>query len=57
MKIMGFIKSIVFSLALALGVTAAVQANEGGLVWDKAPNKTNDVQPCKMARNCLLTTV
>lgn len=43
MKIMGFIKSIVFSLALALGVTAAVQANEGGLVWDKAPNKTNDV--------------
>ena len=43
MKIMGFIKNIAFSLVLALGATAAVQANEAGMAWDKAPNKTNDV--------------
>jgi len=43
MKIMGFIKNIAFSLVLAFGGTAAVQANEAGMAWDKAPNKTNDV--------------
>lgn len=43
MKTMGFAKKIIFGLMLALGVTLAAQANVGGLAWDKAPNKTNDM--------------
>ena len=36
-------KKILLTLALALGVAAAVQANTGGIAWDKAPVKTNDL--------------
>ena len=36
-------KKIIFALITALGLAAGAQANTGGLVWDKAPNKTNDV--------------
>jgi len=31
------------TLALALGLAAGVQANTGGIAWDKAPVKTNDL--------------
>lgn len=36
-------KKIVFALITALGLVAGAQASEGGLAWDKAPHKTNDV--------------
>jgi ubiquinol-cytochrome c reductase cytochrome c1 subunit len=36
-------KKIILGLALTLGVLMGVQANEGGIAWDKAPNKTNDL--------------
>ena len=37
-------KKILFSLIAALGLVAgAAQAAEGGIAWDKAPNKTNDL--------------
>jgi ubiquinol-cytochrome c reductase cytochrome c1 subunit len=39
-------KKFLFTVAtiLALGLSASgVHANEGGMVWDKAPNKTNDM--------------
>ena len=36
-------KKWIFSLLLAMGLVAGVQANTGGIVWDKAPNKTNDL--------------
>lgn len=42
MKIMGFTQKIVLGLVVALGMTAAVQANEGGAAWDKAPNRITD---------------
>ena len=35
-------KKIILSLALALGVVAGAQASDGGIAWDKAPNKIND---------------
>ena len=43
MKTMGFSKKIVLGLMLAFGLTLGVHASEGGLAWDKAPNKTNDM--------------
>lgn len=43
MKTMGFTKKVIFGLMVALGVTLGAQANVGGLAWDKAPNKTNDM--------------
>ncbi len=36
-------KKIIMSLALALGVVSGVQASGGGIAWDKAPSKTNDL--------------
>ena len=42
MKTMGFTQKIILGLMLALGWQLA-QANVGGLAWDKAPNKTNDL--------------
>ena len=36
-------KKIVFALITALGLVAGAQASEGGIAWDKAPHKTNDV--------------
>ena len=36
-------KKLIFALITALGLMAGAQANEGGLAWDKAPNKTNDL--------------
>ena len=36
-------KKFIFALITALGLLAGAQANEGGLAWDKAPNKTNDL--------------
>lgn len=43
MKTMGFTKKIILGLAMALGLSAGAQANVGGLAWDKAPNKVNDM--------------
>jgi ubiquinol-cytochrome c reductase cytochrome c1 subunit len=42
MKTMGFIQKIILGLVLSAGFMMAAQANTGGPVWDKAPNKTND---------------
>lgn len=36
-------KKLIFALIAAFGFVAGAQASEGGMVWDKAPNKTNDV--------------
>jgi len=33
----------VLTLVAALGLTVGAQATEGGLPWDKAPNRTNDM--------------
>ena len=43
MKIMGFTKKVVVGLVAAIGIAAGVQANTGGIAWDKAPNHTNDL--------------
>lgn len=37
------ISSVVFALAASFGLLGIAQANEGGVVWDKAPNRTNDL--------------
>ncbi|MEO7400551.1 MAG: cytochrome c1 [Polaromonas sp.] len=36
-------KKIIFALITAVGLVAGAQASEGGLAWDKAPSKTNDM--------------
>ena len=37
-------KKIILSLLLSVGLVASVQASsEGGIAWDKAPNKVNDL--------------
>ena len=36
-------KNILFSLIVSFGCLTGVQASEGGIAWDKAPNKTNDI--------------
>jgi ubiquinol-cytochrome c reductase cytochrome c1 subunit len=36
-------KKLLLAFALAMGVVGAVHANTGGIAWDKAPNKTNDL--------------
>jgi ubiquinol-cytochrome c reductase cytochrome c1 subunit len=36
-------KKLIFTLIAALGFLAGAQAEEGGVAWDKAPNKTNDL--------------
>ena len=36
-------KKLILTLIAALGFVAGAHAAEGGIVWDKAPNKTNDL--------------
>ena len=36
-------KKLMIGLVAALGLVAGVHASEGGIPWDKAPNKTNDM--------------
>ena len=36
-------KKLLFAVIMALGFAAGAHANEGGLAWDKAPNKTNEL--------------
>ena len=36
-------KKFIFALVASLGLLAGAQASEGGIAWDKAPNKTNDL--------------
>jgi len=36
-------KKIILALITALGLAAGAQASEGGIVWDKAPDRTNDL--------------
>jgi ubiquinol-cytochrome c reductase cytochrome c1 subunit len=36
-------KKVLVSLLMALGLTLSAQANTGGIAWDKAPSKTNDL--------------
>ena len=36
-------KKLILTLIAALGIVAGAQAAEGGIAWDKAPNKTNDL--------------
>ncbi len=36
-------RRVVWCLFAALGLMAGAHANEGGIPWDKAPNKTNDL--------------
>ena len=37
------LKKFALGLVVALGLIAGAQANEGGIAWDKAPNRTNDL--------------
>lgn len=43
MKTTGFTKKIILGMMLALGLAVNAQASSGGIAWDKAPNKTNDM--------------
>jgi ubiquinol-cytochrome c reductase cytochrome c1 subunit len=43
MKKISFTTKAIFGFVLVLGVVFGSQANVGGLAWDKAPNKTNDM--------------
>ncbi|MDR7305658.1 cytochrome c1 [Rhodoferax saidenbachensis] len=36
-------KKVLMTLAMAFGLVAGAQANTGGIAWDKAPVKTNDM--------------
>ena len=36
-------KKFILTLIAALGIATGVQAAEGGMAWDKAPNSTNDL--------------
>jgi ubiquinol-cytochrome c reductase cytochrome c1 subunit len=36
-------KKVLITLIAALGFVVSAQANTGGIAWDKAPNKTNDL--------------
>lgn len=36
-------KKLIFSLIAALGLVAGAHASEGGIAWDKAPDRTNDL--------------
>ncbi len=36
-------KKVLITLLAALGLMAGAQANTGGMAWDKAPNRTNDL--------------
>lgn len=43
MKTPGFFSRALWAVVAALGLVTAAQASEGGIPWDKAPNKTNDL--------------
>lgn len=36
-------KKVIFALVTAFGLVAGAQASEGGIAWDKAPDRTNDL--------------
>ncbi len=36
-------KKVLITLIVALGFVAGAHASSGGIAWDKAPNKTNDM--------------
>lgn len=36
-------KKILMTLVMAIGLVAGVHASSGGIAWDKAPNRTNDL--------------
>ena len=36
-------KKLIFTVIAALGIVAGAQAAEGGIAWDKAPSRTNDL--------------
>lgn len=43
MSIMGFTRKVFLAMVCALGMSASLHASEGGVAWDKAPNKINDM--------------
>ena len=43
MKTMGFTQKIILGLLMSLGLSLGAQAASGGIAWDKAPSKTNDM--------------
>ncbi len=43
MKIIGFTHKIILGLIVALGMASTVHASEGGVKWDKAPDKIKDM--------------
>src|SRR6478735_4033260 len=36
-------KKLILTLIAALGIVTGAHASEGGIPWDKAPNRTNDL--------------
>lgn len=51
-------KKLIIALVAALGLMTGVYASEGGIAWDKAPNKTNDMAALQngakiFVNNCL----
>jgi ubiquinol-cytochrome c reductase cytochrome b subunit len=51
-------KKLILTLIAALGIVShdGAHAAGGGIAWDKAPNKTNDLAACKTAPSCSSTT-
>jgi len=43
MKSAGFLGKVVWSIVASLGLAAGAHAASGGIAWDKAPNKINDL--------------
>ncbi|MBK9238137.1 MAG: cytochrome c1 [Rhodoferax sp.] len=43
MKFIGFSKKAMLAWVAAFGLSVGVHASEGGIPWDKAPNRTNDM--------------
>ena len=43
MKRAAFIGKMVWAIVASLGVAVAAHAAGGGIAWDKAPNKVNDL--------------
>ncbi|MEO8249056.1 MAG: cytochrome c1 [Burkholderiales bacterium] len=44
MKIYGNLKKLAFALVATLSISFGAQAAEGGVAWDKAPDKVNDME-------------
>ena len=49
-------KKLILTLIAALGIVTGAHAAEGGIPWDKAPNRTTTWPRCKTVPSCSSTT-